>query len=155
MLRQRKIPRRLPPSLSFSFFFLSFFFQTAPLDSPAHNARPRGLCVFSVLLSLCSIRASLAPRFDSFVRRSTSYATLNAGSLYSGSGRARKDRDRLEDFGVVVPGRCFCATLRSNMHRGSKGAEGAESTLPDKWLASPCCVPPHRSPIARETSTAI
>lgn len=30
------------------------------------------------------------------------------------------------------------------MHRGSKGAEGARSTLPDKWLASPCCVPPHR-----------
>lgn len=33
--------------------------------------------------------------------------------------------------------------------RASKGArEGAErereSTLPDKWLASPCCVPPHR-----------
>lgn len=150
MLRQRKILCRLPLSL-FSFFL---FFKPRHL-TPRLTMLDHEAFASSALLSLCSIRAPspLAPRFDSFVRRSTSYAALNAGSLYSGSGRARKDRDRLEDFlGVVVPGRCFCATLRSNMHRGSKGAE---STLPDKWLASPCCVPPHRSPTARETSTAI
>lgn len=109
-------------------------------------------------VSQCSITrfsASSAlptPRPDSVLLcdpRSTSYATLNAGSLYSSSGRARKDRDRLEDFWGGRMGRP-CSTLRSNMHRGSKGAEGARSTLPDKWLASPCCVPPHRKGPYRE-----
>lgn len=139
---QRRIPCRLP------------LFQTAPLNSLTYNARPRSLCI-SNLLPSPQLDLPLSPRFYSFVLLSTSYATLNAGSLYSGSGRARKDRDRLENFRVVVWDGVSTPHYAATCTADQRELKERKVHLLDKWLASPCCVPPHGNLIVRETSTAI
>lgn len=142
-VRQRRIPCRLP------------LFQTAPLNSLTYNARPRGLCISTPLSPPLQLDLPLSPRFYSFVLLSTSYATLNAGSLYSGSGRARKDRDRLENFRVVVRDGVSTPHYAATCTADQRELKERKVHLPDKWLASPCCLPPHGNLIVRETSTAI
>lgn len=84
----------------------------------SHFFKPRHLTPRLTMLDYEVLRIFPTPRPDSVLLcdpRSTSYATLNAGSLYSSSGRARKDRDRLEDFwggrmGRSVPAPHYAAT---------------------------------------------
>lgn len=117
-----------------------YFFQTPPLDSPSHNARSRGSP---------HLQPSFppTPRPDSVLLCHDPRATqplMRVHYIPVPDVRAKIAIGSRTFWGGRMGRFCSCSTLRSNMHRGSKGAEGARSTLPDKWLASPCCVPPHR-----------
>lgn len=91
------------------------------------------------------LRPSVRPplrRFDSFIRRSTSCAAPNAGSLFPGCGRARKDRDRLEGLVGWSNGAMFSAPHYAATCTEDQRDKG---NIAGQVARIPCCVLPWKA----------
>ncbi|KAG7188711.1 hypothetical protein KM043_008333 [Ampulex compressa] len=67
-------------------------------------------------------------------------AAPNAGSLFSGSGRARKDRDRLEDLGVVGRGGVSAPRYAATCIEDQRDKAGRN--IDEQVARIPCCARP-------------